>query len=554
MASCLVALAFLWIAMFVADSAFASSGKAAVGQTVTFSVTVNGTAPFTYQWYKDGAAVGGASNATYTIAAVRTTDAGTYDVVVSNSAGSTTSDNAVLDVAGTAAVPAITAQPASVSVLLGKSASLSVTASGTAPLAYQWRKGGANITGATSATYTVGSAQTSDTGTYSVAVSNSAGSVISGNATLTVTAAAIAPAITTQPSSSSVTAGTSVSFTVTASGTAPLSFQWRKGGVNLAGANSATYTIGGVQTADAGNYSVVVSNGTGSVVSGEATLVVDAGVAARPAPTAQLINLSSRAPVGTGTNLTIAGFVVRGAEAKTLLIRGIGPTLANYGVTGALPSPTMTVFSGDTIVGTNDGWTRTDADRIRATAQRVGAFALPEDGRDCAVLMDCTEGIYTVLLQDKNGGTGVGLIELYVANATGASRLVNLSTRAFVGRDSTILISGLVVAGPGSATLLLRAVGPGLTALGLEGVLSHPKLVLLSGSQPVADNTGWTTAANSAAIASVAAKVGAFPLDAGNADSAILVTVAPGVYTIQVSGANGETGIALVEIYQTPAN
>ena len=464
------------MALFFADSAVASSGTATVGQSVTFSVTVNGTAPFTYQWYKDGAAINGANRATYAIGAAAKPDAGTYTVVVANSAGSTTSDSAVLTVTGAASAPAV------------------------------------------------------------------------------------APTITTQPATQTVTAGSSVSFTVAASGTAPLTYQWRKAGAAIGGANSATYQIGSAQATDSGTYSVVVSNPVGSAVSTGANLTVSAAATPTPAPTsatpsatARLINLSSRTQVGTGDNLTIAGFVVSGAAPKTLLIRGVGPALANMGVDGVLPTPTLTVYSGSTVVASNEGWTQTDANRIRATAQQVGAFALPEDGRDCAVVADFAAGIYTVHLHDKGDGTGIGLIELYDASTAQASRLVNLSTRAFVGRDASILISGLVVAGPGPRTFLLRAIGPGLVSMGVSGVLSQPNMVLLSGSQTIAANTGWSTAANRAAVASAAAQVGAFPLDANSADSAILATLSTGIYSILVSGADGGSGTAMVEIYEAPA-
>ena len=334
--------------------------------------------------------------------------------------------------------------------------------------------------------------------------------------------AVVAPTITAQPASLTVSAGDSVNFVVGVTGSTPLAFQWSKNGIKLIGATASTYVLGSAQVSDAGAYSVVVSNAAGTVTSNSATLTVTGGSPAKSG--AQLINLSSRTQVGTGANITISGFVVSGAERKSLLIRGIGPALANYGVSGAMATPTLTVFSGSTVLASNDGWKKTDADRIRATAQLLGAFALPEDGRD----------------------TGVGLIELYDANAAGGSKLINLSTRAFVGRDASILITGLVIAGPGPKTMLVRAVGPGLTAYGVDGVLSHPKMVLLSGQQAIASNTGWTTAANRADLVTV----GAFPLDANSADSAMLLTLEPGIYTIQVSGASGETGTALVESYE----
>jgi hypothetical protein len=176
---------------------------------------------------------------------------------------------------GTVTAPSITSQPASQTVTAGSSATFTVTASGTAPLSYQWRFNGSNISGATSASYTVSNAQSANAGNYSVVVSNSAGSVTSNNATLTVSTTATAPSITTQPASQTVTAGASATFSVVASGTGPLSYQWRFNGTNISGATSASYTLSNAQTANAGNYSVVVSNSVGTATSNNATLTVN---------------------------------------------------------------------------------------------------------------------------------------------------------------------------------------------------------------------------------------------------------------------------------------
>ncbi len=183
---------------------------------------------------------------------------------------------------GTAVAPSITTQPANQSVVAGAAATFSVTASGTAPLSYQWRKGGANISGATSASYTTLPTSSANNGeVFSVVVTNSAGSVTSSNATLTVTTAAVAPSITAQPANQSVAAGQTATFSVTASGTAPLSYQWRKGGTNISGATSASYTTLPTSSANNGEqFSVVVTNSAGSVTSNNATLTVTTGTGA----------------------------------------------------------------------------------------------------------------------------------------------------------------------------------------------------------------------------------------------------------------------------------
>jgi len=177
----------------------------------------------------------------------------------------------------TATAPSITTQPASVAVAAGAAASFSVVASGTATLGYQWRKGGTAISGATSASYSIAAAASSDAGSYDVVVTNSAGSVTSSVATLTVSAVATAPAITTQPVSQSVSAGNTATFSVVASGSS-LSYQWRKDGTAISGATASSYVISAVATANAGNYDVVVSNSLGSVTSTAAALSVTATV------------------------------------------------------------------------------------------------------------------------------------------------------------------------------------------------------------------------------------------------------------------------------------
>ncbi len=246
--------------------------------TATFTVSASGTAPLSYQWQKNGAAIGGATAASYTTPATSTADSGsTFRCVVTNSAGSATSNNATLTVNASATAPTITSQPVSQTVTAPATATFSVTASGTAPLAYQWRKNGTAISGATAASYTTPATAASDNGaTFSVVVSNSAGSATSTNATLTVNTSATAPSITTQPASQTVTAGATATFSVAASGTAPFTYQWRKNGTAISGATASSYTTPATTTADSGStFSVVVSNSVGSATSANATLTVN---------------------------------------------------------------------------------------------------------------------------------------------------------------------------------------------------------------------------------------------------------------------------------------
>jgi hypothetical protein len=232
---------------------------------------------------------------------------------VSNSVGNITSRAAVLTVTATATAPIITAQPANQSVQAGQSASFSVAATGSAPLTYQWRKNGAAIPGATGALYNTPATSSADNGVvFSVVVSNAVGSITSANATLTVTAAPSAPKITTQPANQSVQAGQSASFSVVATGSAPLTYQWRKNGAAIPGATGALYNTPATSSADSGAvYSVVISNAVGSITSANATLTVTAAVQGTDIVTYK--NNAAR----TGTNLTETKLTLANVNAST---------------------------------------------------------------------------------------------------------------------------------------------------------------------------------------------------------------------------------------------
>lgn len=271
---------------------------ACVGGKVTFSVTAAGKAPLSYQWKKDGTAISGATNATYTIGSVAAGDAGSYTVVVTNAAGSITSAAAVLTVN---VPPTITAQPAAQSACLGKSVLFSVTATGTPPFSYQWKKDGTTIAGATTAIYTIPAVTNADEGTYTVVVTNGCGSVTSTPAALSLGAA---PTITSEPTAQTVCAGQPVEFTVAATGTPPLTYQWLKDGGEIGGATAATYTISAAASTDAGAYSATVANSCGTVTSRAAALTVGTAptITAQPASQAAVAGSSATFSVtATGT-------------------------------------------------------------------------------------------------------------------------------------------------------------------------------------------------------------------------------------------------------------
>lgn len=236
--------------------------------TANFSVTASSETSMSYQWYFNGTDISGANSSTYTISDVQAADAGLYSVQIVNGGGSVTSSSATL----TVNVPVtITSQPQNQTVTQGQGAMFSVTAAGSTPLGYQWYFNGSAISGATSSSLTLSDVQAAQAGSYTVIVSNLVGSITSAAATLTVN---LPPSIATQPQSQSVLAGGSASFTVVASGTGTLKYQWYKNGSSARG-NIATYNINNVKMDDAGNYLVIITNNYGSATSAVATLMVN---------------------------------------------------------------------------------------------------------------------------------------------------------------------------------------------------------------------------------------------------------------------------------------
>ncbi len=241
------------------------------GGPASFLVRAAGTAPLGYQWRKDSVNIVGATRETYSIAAATAADAGSYDAAVTNACGMVTSAAATLTVV---TAPTITSQPSSLTVCEGSPASFSVSTVGTAPIGFQWRKGGTDILGATSASYSIASATTADTGSYDVVVTNACGAVTSAAASLTIN---LPPTITTQPMSHAVCVGATVTLSVVATG-ASNTYQWQKDLVPIPGATSASYVIASARVADAGTYAVTVTNSCGRQTSAGTVVAVNSNV------------------------------------------------------------------------------------------------------------------------------------------------------------------------------------------------------------------------------------------------------------------------------------
>lgn len=462
--------------------------------------------------------------------------------------------------------PLITFQPQGGTVAFGSGRNLSVIAAvDGGPLSYQWYRDGIAIDGASGVMQSVDAF--SGTNLMSNSFSAGYGAFLPGTYTVVVstgdplTAVTSAPAvvvtvgpggipvgrtplITTQPADGVFDYGSNVTLSVVALSTLPLRYQWQLDGQDLPQATGSTYAA-----TESGSYTVIVSTDIGSVTSRTSTVAL----ANRP------VNVSSRARVGTKDDIAIAGFVVSGpaGRTKSVLLRAVGPGLTPFGLSAAdvLAQPVLNLFDAQgRLIASNQGWN--DSADIAAAAKATGAFAFAPGSRDAAMLLDLAPGSYTAQVSGAGDATGVALVEVY-ERAADSSHFVNISTRASVGTGGNILIGGFIVGGVRDSQMLLRAVGPGLADKGAGAVLMQPVLSVYDASgQLIAINVGWSsgTSAEALALASTASRIGAFALQPGSTDCAILLSLRPGAYTVQVTGVNGSTGVALFEAYQVPSN
>ncbi|MGH8019772.1 MAG: MBG domain-containing protein [Opitutaceae bacterium] len=306
-----------------------------------------------------------------------------------------------------------------------------------------------------------------------------------------------------------------------------------------------TYNGSATVPSAAGSYAVVATiNEANFAGTASANLVI--GSAAR------LINIAARADVGTGDNILISGFVINGSGSKRVLLRGIGPGLEQHGITDYIETPTLRLLdAAGGELASNTGWgTSPDPVEIAEVTLTVGAFGIEEGSADSVILATLPPGSYTIHLAGVNNTTGVGLVEVYDADeAVSTARLVNVSARAVVGVGNDVLIPGFVIEGDVPRKILVRAVGPTL-ADDVAGVLTDPVITVYQEGAPLESNDDWGQAENAAEIAATAGLLGAFPLDEGGKDAALLIELQPGPYTVNVSGVGQTSGVALVELYQ----
>lgn len=456
---------------------------------------------------------------------------------------------------GTPTAPTITTQPASLVITAGTTATFAVVAAGTAPLRYQWLKNGNEIARAESATLALNNPRLDDAAVYTVRVSNAAGSVTSSPASLTVNISA--GTITAAPASTTVKAGTEVKLSVAATGTA-LGYQWKFNGRTLKSATGATLTLANAGTTVAGHYEVTVTSRNAPAAASAARVVITTD--------ARLTNIATRGLVGVEDDeVLIAGLVTRGTGNKKVLLRAIGPTLgtAPFNVAGVLANPSLTLYRGSTVVATNADWG--GGSELATAFAQVGAFPLPAASADAALLQTLASGVYTAHVTGPSGARGIALIEVYDSD-TGAPpvELANISTRAMVGAVTDgALIAGFVISGTTANTVLVRGVSQSMGTLhGMRRALGNSQVAVFdSKNNEIAANAVWGKTGRGnpnddddedkqAEIDEASDRTGAFRLPHGSTDSALILTLAPGAYTAQVTGRNNSSGVALVEIYE----
>jgi hypothetical protein len=518
------------------------------GSIVTFTVAAIASQTVTYQWLFNGAAIDGATSATLTLDDASSAQEGTYEVIAITPAAAVFSSVVTLAVqpatflgtVGTQGTFALNIDSDGTAVLL-----VDLPGTETGYVANLAVGPGGNLT-ATSTQFPGGAAGP----TFTVVVGNG-----------TVTGTSSAPNLAFQ---GLAVAGTAAAgFYPAASGAEPLDF--------IVGANAQIFALVG----DGG----AADNGTGTLLpDGSFSLVTNSGdsiagmidaATGRIAGTTDtggvigsfeglsdtvpvddtFVDLSARVSVGTGAAVAVAGFIVEGTSPMQVLVRAAGPALANFGVSGSLAQPVLSLFSGTTEIAQNQGWsTASNAGAVAATAAAAGAFPYSPGSADSAVLVTLQPGAYSAVVSGAKGGTGISLVEVYPV-AGSSSVVANVSVRGTVGTGADVLIVGMVISGNGPKQVLVRAVGPTLSEFGVTGVLASPQVQVYQGSSLIASNSGWN---GSSAVLSADAESGAFPLLAGSADAAMVVTLYPGSYTLVASGVKGTSGAALVEAYELP--
>ncbi|MFL6569941.1 MAG: CAP domain-containing protein, partial [Chthoniobacterales bacterium] len=316
--------------------------------------------------------------------------------------------------------------------------------------------------------------------------------------------------------------------------------------VDVAGSNffAITAASGGYSVPVPGNNSYAVTFSGGGMTSAQRTATVTNGsnskldlvTSSAPLNTA-LSNISTRARVGLNDDVMIGGFQVRGVGLKRVLIRGIGPRLAEFNVPNVLADPNLRVFNGGGKIAENDDWGMSaDKDAIVASGKA------PTYPQESAVILSLPEGDYTAIVNGVGPNpTGAGMVEVYDLDTSSTAKLTNISTRAVVGADDDVMIGGVIIDGTGTQKVVIRGMGPSLGQFGVANSLANPTLsVFDSNGNKIGTNDNWSDPELTT--------LGRAP--GQPAEAALVMNLTPGSYTAIVSGVNKTTGVGLVEVFK----
>jgi hypothetical protein len=326
--------------------------------------------------------------------------------------------------------------------------------------------------------------------------------------------------------------------------------------LNFTPASTDTFTVLTAGSPITGRFDNVVSGGRLNTTGVSGSLIVNysgnnlvlSGFQAGALPAGKLLNIATRMRVQTGENVLIGGFIITGNDPKKVIIRGIGPSLAQF-FTGTLADPTLELYQGNTLLEMNDNWkTRSDGSSQQADVEATGIP--PTNDLEAAIVRTLAPGAYTAILRGKGNTAGIGVMEAYDLNQAADSRFGNIATRGFVDTGDNVMIGGLIV-GPtsgASAKVLVRAVGPSLSNFGVNGTLQDPTLELHNDSGTlISSNDNWKVRPDGTSQQAEIEDTGLQPSD--DRESALVQMVAPGNYTAIVRGMSSGTGVGLVELY-----
>ncbi|PZR73394.1 MAG: hypothetical protein DLM73_10790 [Chthoniobacterales bacterium] len=494
-----------------------------------------GTGSETFQWRKNGVNIPGATDQLYIINSVSASDAGSYDVVVSNSCGSDISAPVTLTVYSFTLSPnqnfGVSGSPGIVNVT-STGSSCSWTAVSNA--SFITINSGASGTGNGTVGFTVAANPNSGQRTGTMTIAGLTFTVSQDGTNCSYSIAPTSQTLDANASTKTVAVTTNAGCNWTA--TSNDSFISINSGANGTGNGTVTYTV-------AANFNTTQRIGT-LTIAGQ-TFTVTQGAAP-----GLVANVSTRLPVGQDPNALIQGFIVQGpaGSTKKIIVRALGPFLQQFGITDFLANPALDIFDGNQVkVASNDNWRTTQVGGLITGDQfaEINASGLaPTNDAESAIIANLAPGQYTAVVRGSGNSVGTGLVDAFDLSGASPAKLVNVGTRGLVQPGDGLLTAGFIVQN-GSVRVVIRAIGPSLTQFGITNALADTTLQLRDQfGAVVRENDDWQSDPTQKAELEA---TGLQPTN--NFEAALVATIPPGQYTAQVRGKPEATGTGVVEIY-----